>query len=88
MSGMEHHDKDNEQVFTRRARASYANGIGWPGQHESPWAAIVSIASKFGCAQQPLNEWIKKVEMGTGQRGGITCELAEKMKVLERGGTG
>ena len=54
------------------------------GQHESRWAAIVSIASKIGCAPQTLNEWVKKVEVDTGQRGGITTEQAEKMKALER----
>lgn len=54
------------------------------GQHESRWAAIVSIASRIGCAPQTLNEWVKKVEVDTGQRGGITTEMAEKMKALER----
>ena len=45
---------------------------------------IVSISSKIGCAPQTLNEWVKKVEVDTGQRGGITTEQAEKMKALER----
>ena len=54
------------------------------GQHESGWAAIVSISSKIGCAPQTLNEWVKKVEADTGQRGGITTKQAEKMKALER----
>ena len=54
------------------------------GQHESRWAAIVSISTKIGCAPQTLNEWVKKVEVDTGQRGGITTEMAEKMKALER----
>lgn len=54
------------------------------GQHESRWAAIVSISAKIGCAPQTLNEWVKKVEVDTGQRGGITTETAEKMKALER----
>ena len=50
------------------------------GQHESCWAAIVSISAKIGCAPQTLNEWVKKVEVNTGQRGGITPEMAEKIK--------
>ncbi|MCK0096221.1 IS3 family transposase [Yoonia sp. F2084L] len=54
------------------------------GQHESRWAAIVSISSKIGCAPQTLNEWVKKVEVDTGQRGGLATEQAEKMKALER----
>jgi len=54
------------------------------GQPESRWAAIVSVSSKIGCAPQTLNEWVKKVEVDTGQRGGITTEQVEKMKALER----
>ena len=53
-------------------------------QYESRWSAILSILSKIGCAAQTLNEWVKKVEIETGQRGGITTEMAEKMKALER----
>ena len=44
----------------------------------------MSISAKIGCAPQTLNEWVKKVEIETGQRGGITTEMAEKMKALER----
>jgi transposase-like protein len=54
------------------------------GQHESRWSAILSISSKIGCAPQTLNEWVKKVEVDNGQRGGVTTEMAEKMKALER----
>jgi len=53
-------------------------------QHESRWAAIVLISSKIGFAPQTLNEQVKRVEVDTGQRGGITTEQAEKMKALER----
>lgn len=53
-------------------------------QHESRWQAILSISWKIGCAPQTLNDWVKKVEVDTGQRGGITTEVAEKMKALER----
>ena len=33
---------------------------------------------------QTLNEWVKKVEVDTGGRAGVTTGLAEKMKALER----
>lgn len=54
------------------------------GQHESRWSAILSISSKIGCAPQTLNEWVKKAEVDRGERTGITTEMAEKMKALER----
>lgn len=55
-----------------------------PGQHESRWSAILSISSKIGCAPQTLNEWVKKSEVDRGDRAGITTEMAEKLKALER----
>ena len=54
------------------------------GQHESRWSAILSISSKIGCAPQTLNEWVKKAEVERGDRAGITTEMAEKLKALER----
>ncbi len=80
MSRMEHHEQDNEQIFTRSARTCRTDGIGCAWQHESRRAAIVSISSKIGCAPQTLNEWVKKVEVDRGERGGIGTEQAEKMK--------
>ena len=50
------------------------------GLHERRWVAIVSISAKIGCPPQTLSEWVKKVEVDTGQRGGITPEMAEKIK--------
>lgn len=54
------------------------------GQHESRWAAIVSKFSKIGCAAQTLNEWIKRAEVDSGTRAGVTTEMAERLKALER----
>lgn len=53
-------------------------------QHESRWSAILSISSKIGCAPQTLNEWVKRAEVDRGERTGVTTEMAEKMKALER----
>ena len=50
------------------------------GQHERRWVAIVSISAKICCARQTLNEWVKKVEVDTGQCDGFTTEMVEKIK--------
>ena len=52
--------------------------------HPSRWAAIVSIAGKFGCVPQTLHEWVRKPEIDSGKRGGVPTDMAEKMKALER----
>ena len=53
-------------------------------EHRSRWAAVSSIATKFGCTAQSLNEWVKKAEVDSGTRAGLPTEVAEKLKALER----
>ena len=53
-------------------------------EHPSRWAAIMSIASKIGCTGQTLNEWVKKVEVDSGKRAGVTTDMAAKLKTLVR----
>ncbi|MFC5389763.1 IS3 family transposase [Brevundimonas bullata] len=54
------------------------------GQHGSRWQAVMSISAKIGCAPQTLNDWVKKAEVDSGKRPGVSSEMAEKMKALER----
>ena len=48
------------------------------------WAAIESIAPKIGCVPQTLHEWVRKHEIDTGMRDGVTSEERERIKALER----
>jgi transposase len=54
------------------------------GDYPSLWAAIESIAPKIGCVPQTLHEWVRKHEIDTGMREGITSEEREHIKALER----
>ena len=54
------------------------------GDHASRWAAVVSIATKIGCTPQTLNEWVKKTEVDSGRKPGLTSDMAARMKALER----
>ena len=54
------------------------------GEYPSLWAAIESIAPKIGCVPQTLNEWVRKIEIDTGLRDGITSEERDRIKTLER----
>lgn len=53
-------------------------------EHPSRWAAIMSIAGKIGCTAQTLNEWVKKAEIDSGRKPGLTTDMAAKLKALER----
>ena len=54
------------------------------GDYPSLWTAIESITPKICCVPQALNEWIKRVEVDTGQRDGVTTAEAQRVKELER----
>jgi transposase len=54
------------------------------GQHVSRWQAIMSISAKIGCSGHTLNEWVKKAEVDSGKRAGVSSEMADRMKALER----
>jgi len=49
------------------------------GDYPSLWAAIESIAPKIGCVPQTLNEWVKRDQIDTGVRDGITTSEREQM---------
>ena len=53
-------------------------------EYPSLWAAIESIAPKIGCVPQTLNEWVRKHEVDSGLREGVTSEERERIKALER----
>ena len=54
------------------------------GDHDSEWAAITSMASKFGISPETLRKWIRRAEVDDGLRPGLTTEERERLKVLER----
>ena len=53
-------------------------------EHASQWAAITSIAGKFGCTAETLRNWVRQAERDSGQRGGLTTDERQRFKELER----
>lgn len=54
------------------------------GEHDTQWAAIVSIASKIGCTAETLRRWVRQAERDSGQREGLSTSERERLKALER----
>ncbi len=54
------------------------------GDYPSRWAACQSISGKIGCSAHTLLDWVKKTEVDSGKRAGISTDVAEKLKALER----
>jgi transposase len=53
-------------------------------EHESQWAAIVSVASMIGCTPETLRIWVRRSEVDEGRRPGITSDERARLKELER----
>ena len=53
-------------------------------EYPSLWAAIEYIAPKIGCVRQTLYRWVRKIEIDTGLRDGVTSEERDRIKALER----
>ena len=55
-------------------------------QHEYPsqWQAVVSIASKIGCTAETLRKWVRRAEIDSGRRQGVTTDERNRIKELER----
>ena len=77
---MKKSNKFSPEVRERAVRMVQEHRSDYP----SLWAAIEAIAPKIGCVPQTLNEWVKRVEVNTGVRDGITTAEAQRVKELER----
>jgi transposase len=54
------------------------------GEYDSQWAAISSIAEKFGMTAETLRSWVRQAEVDGGKRPGTAAADAERIKELER----
>jgi transposase len=54
------------------------------GEYASQWAAICSIAAKFGPTPETLRSWVRRVEIDEGSRPGLTSDERARLKELER----
>ena len=48
------------------------------GQHGSRWQAILSVPAKIGCSGHALNEGVRKAEVDSGKRAGVSSEVVER----------
>jgi transposase-like protein len=54
------------------------------GEHPSLWAAVQAIAPMIGCVPHTLYEWVRRHEVDSGEREGVTSAEKQRVKELER----
>ena len=54
------------------------------GDYASQWEAIRSIAEKIGCSPESLRKWLRRMEVDSGSRSGVTSDERARMKDLEK----
>ena len=52
--------------------------------YASRWAALVSISGKLGCTPETLRSWVKRTDIDTGRRDGVTSDAEDRLKALAR----
>jgi transposase len=54
--------------------------------HEYPteWAAIASVAGKLGMTPETLRKWLRRDQVDSGRRPGVTTSERERLRQLER----
>jgi transposase len=53
-------------------------------EYDSQWAAIRSIAEKFGMSSETLRKYVRQAETDEGHRPGLTTDERKRLKELER----
>ena len=52
-------------------------------EYPSQWQAVVSIATKIGCTAETLRKWVRRAEIDTGRREGVSSDERNRIKELE-----
>ena len=53
-------------------------------RYGSRWEAIRSVAEKLGCSAEALRSWVRRVEVDSGKREGVTTADRTRLRELER----
>ena len=60
----------SQEVRERAVRMVFEHG----SEYDSEWEAICSIAEKIGYSSETLRKWVRRMEIDTGRREGLTSD--------------
>ncbi|CAN5784279.1 transposase [soil metagenome] len=53
-------------------------------EYDSEWAAISSVAAKFGAVPQTVHSWVRRADVDDGVVDGVSSDERQKIKDLQR----
>jgi transposase len=53
-------------------------------EYSSQWKAIESISAKLSINHETLRQWVRRAEVDSGRRPGVTSDERQRVKELER----
>jgi transposase-like protein len=52
--------------------------------YKSEWATFVGVSKLFGMSPETLRSWVRKAQIDSGSRPGLSSDERAKLKALER----
>jgi transposase len=77
---MDRHTRYPAEVKERAVRMVFEH----QDEYSSQWQAISSIATKLGMTPESLRKWVRRTEIDSGERPGLTTTEGERLKELEK----
>lgn len=79
-----HDGQNDEQISAEVRKRAIWLVLDHAADYPSHWMAGQSISAKIGCSAHTPFDWVKKAEVDSSKRAGISTDVAEKLKALER----
>ena len=68
------------ELRERAVRMAIENRSDYP----SEWATFTAVSKLFGMSPEPLRTWVRKTQVDTGSRPGLSSDERARLKQLER----
>lgn len=53
-------------------------------EYDTRWACIAAVAKRLGVSAETLRRWVNQAEIDTGQRDGVSSDVAKENRELKR----
>lgn len=53
-------------------------------EYDTRWACIAAVAKRLGISTETLRRWVNQAEIDTGQRDGVSGDVAKENRELKR----